>query len=138
MSNLGLGLLWMLCALWMVQEICALLSTNQIQSFSQVQFCHFFLPHALGVCLFLLQVLMGAMLYFLSSDGLLWVLWFLFYCTQSKKTVQKGEYSKLMLTAVNYKDLPTSDSRSICFLPKKISLHSHSSLEFFMDNFCNK
>lgn len=100
MSNLGLGLLWMLCALWMVQEICALLSTNQIQSFSQVQFCHFFLPHALGVCLFLLQVLMGAMLYFLSSDGLLWVLWFWFYCTQSKKTVQKGEYSQLMLTAV--------------------------------------
>lgn len=48
MSNLGLGLLWMLCVLWMVQEICALLSTNQIQSFSQVQFCHFFLPHALG------------------------------------------------------------------------------------------
>lgn len=44
MSNLGLGLLWMLCALWMVQEICALLTTNQIQSFSQVQFCHFFSP----------------------------------------------------------------------------------------------
>ena len=138
MSNLGLGLLWMLCALWMVQEICALLSTNQIQSFSQVQFCHFFLPHALGVCLFLLQVLMGAMLYFLSSDGLLWVLWFWFYRAQSKKTVQKGEYSQLMLTAVNYRDLPTSDSRSICFLLKKISLHSHSSLEFSMDNFCNK
>ena len=37
-----------------------------------------------------------------------------------------------------YKDLPTSDSRSICFLPKKISLHPHSSLEFSMDNFCDK
>ena len=55
-----------------------------------------------------------------------------------QKTVQKGKYSQLMLTAVNYKDLPTSDSRSICFLPKKISLHPHTSLEFSMDNFCDK